>query len=182
MFWSTHKIIISTGHELHHPHYAHFYCYFSHRLGIERVNIPNENDNHSVDYTYNAKQENFDAANYNVPNVPVYSQAFFPKYEEDRYGNLDLFTTSIFRPHQSICATYLWTEANTCSIMEGEAYDMEGNNMWFKQCKFPINLQAESQGELMDGAHIKVTNLIDTGCSKPILNKKFYDKHTSILT
>ena len=37
MFWSTHKIIISTGHELHHPHYAHFYCYFSHRLGIKRV-------------------------------------------------------------------------------------------------------------------------------------------------
>ena len=26
-------------------------------------NIPNEDDNHSVDYTYNAKQENFDAAN-----------------------------------------------------------------------------------------------------------------------
>ena len=24
MFWSTCKIIISTGHELHHPHYAHF--------------------------------------------------------------------------------------------------------------------------------------------------------------
>ena len=47
----------------------------------------------------------------------------------------------------------------------------------FKQGKFPINLQAESQGELMDGAHIKVTTLIDTGCSKPILNKKFYDKH-----
>ena len=42
-------------------------------------NIPNEDDNHSVDYTYNAKQENFDAANYNVPNVPVYSQALFPK-------------------------------------------------------------------------------------------------------
>ena len=61
--------------------------------------------------------------------------------------------------------------------MESEAYDMEGNNMWFKQDKFPINLQAESQGELMDGTHIKVTTLIDTGCSKPILNKKFYDKH-----
>ena len=49
--------------------------------------------------------------------------------------------------------------------------------MWFKQGKFPINLQAESQGELMDGTNIKVTTLIDTGCSKPILNKKFYDKH-----
>ena len=140
-------------------------------------NIPNEDNNHSVDYTYNAKEENFDAANYNVPNVPVYSQALFPKYEEDRYGNLNLFTTSIFRPHESICATYLWTEANTCSIMESEAYDMEGNNMWFKQGKFPINLHTESQGELMDGSHINVTTLIDTGCSKPILNKKFYDKH-----
>ena len=101
-------------------------------------NIPNENDNHSVDYTYNAKQENFDAANYNVPNVPVYSQALFPKYEEDRYGNLSLFTTSIFRPHESIRATYLWTEENTCSILESEAYDMEGNNIWFKQGKFPM--------------------------------------------
>ena len=30
--------------------------------------------------------------------------------------------------------------------MESEAYDMEGNNMWFKQGRFPINLQAESQG------------------------------------
>ena len=140
-------------------------------------NIPNEDENHSVDYTYNAKQENFDAANYNVPNVPVYSQALFPKYEEDRYGNLSLFTTSIFRPHEIICTTYLWTDENTCSIMESEAYDMEGNNMWFKQGKFPINLQAESQGELMDGTDIKVTTLIDTGCSKPILNKKFYDKH-----
>ena len=49
--------------------------------------------------------------------------------------------------------------------------------MWFKQGKFPINLQAESQGELMDGTNIKVTTLIDTDCSKPILNKKFYDKH-----
>ena len=99
-----------------------------------------------MDYTYYAKQENFDAPNYNVPNVPVYSQALFPKYEEDRYGNLSLFTTSVFRRHESICATYLWTETNTCSIMESEAYDMEGNNMWFKQSTFPINLQAESQG------------------------------------
>ena len=61
--------------------------------------------------------------------------------------------------------------------MESEAYDMEGNNIWFKQGKFPINLQAETQGELMDGTHIKVNTLMDTGCSKPILNKKFYDKH-----
>ena len=29
----------------------------------------------------------------------------------------------------------------------------------------------------MDGTHIKVTTLMDTGHSKPILNKKFYNKH-----
>ena len=43
--------------------------------------------------------------------------------------------------------------------MESEAYDMEGNNMWFKQGKFPINLHSETQGELMDGTNIKVTTL-----------------------
>ena len=29
----------------------------------------------------------------------------------------------------------------------------------------------------MDGTNIKVTTLMDTGCSKPILNRKFYEKH-----
>ena len=139
-------------------------------------NVPNEEDK-LVDQTYNSKKENFDAANYNVPNVPIYSQALFPKYEEDRYGNLTLFTTSIFKPHESICATYLWTEESQCSIMENEAYDMEGNNMWFKQGNFPIYLHSETQGELMDGTNIKVKTLMDTGCSKPILNRNFYDKH-----
>ena len=62
--------------------------------------------------------------------------------------------------------------------MEGKAYDLEGNNMWFKQGKFPINLHGETEGELMDGNGIKVTTLMDTGCSKPILNEKFYDKHS----
>ena len=101
----------------------------------------------------------------------------FPKYKEDRYGNLTLFTTSVFKLHESICDTYLWTEGNQCSIMESEAYDMEGNNMQFKQGKVPINLHAATQGELMDGTNIKVTTLMDTGGSKPILNRKFYEKH-----
>ena len=134
-------------------------------------------DNTSIDKNYNAKKENFDAANYNVSNVPIYSQQLFPDLVEDRYGNLSLFTTSYFKPHESICATYLWTEDNNCTIMESEAYDLEGNNMWFKQGRFPINLHGETESELMDGSGIKVTTLMDTGCSKPVLNKKFYDKH-----
>ena len=51
--------------------------------------IYHDDENISVDQTYNSKNENFDAANYNVPNVPIYSQALFPKYEEDRYQNLE---------------------------------------------------------------------------------------------
>ena len=101
----------------------------------------------------------------------------FPNMRKIDMGTLVYSLHQFFRPHESIYATYLWAEENTCNIMESKAYDMVGNNMWFKQGKFPINLQAESQGELMDGTNIKVTTLIDTGCSKPILNKKFYDKH-----
>ena len=134
-------------------------------------------DNASVKKGYNSKKENFDAANYNLPNVPIYSQQLFPDFVEDRYGDLSLFTTSYFKPHENICATYLWVEKNNCVIMEVEAYDLEGNNMWFKQERFPINLHGETQGEVMDGSGIKATTLMDTGCSKPILNKKFYNKH-----
>ena len=119
------------------------------RLG----NVPND-ENISVDSNYNSNKENFDAANYNVPNVLIYPQVLFPKFEEDRYGDLSLFTTSYFKPHKSMCATYLWTEENKFTIMESEAYDINGNNMWFKQGWFTINLQAESQSELMDGTNI----------------------------
>ena len=37
-------------------------------------------ENTSVVKNYNAKKENFDAANYNVPNVPIYSQQLFPDF------------------------------------------------------------------------------------------------------
>ena len=123
------------------------------------------NKNTSIGKIYNAKKENFDAANYNVPNVPIYhSSCFQTLWKID--GNLSLFTMSYFKPYESICATYLWTEDNNCTKMESEAYDLEGNNMWFKQGKFPINLHGETEGELMDGNSIKVTTLMDTGCSK----------------
>ena len=39
-------------------------------------NVPND-DNISVDQKYNARKENFDAANCNAPDVPIYSQALF---------------------------------------------------------------------------------------------------------
>ena len=93
---------------------------------------------HQLTKNFSAKKENFDAANDNVPNVPIYSQQLFPNFVEDIYGNLSLFTTSYFKPHESICATYLWTEDNNCTKMESEAYDLEGNNMWFKTGKISL--------------------------------------------
>ena len=62
------------------------------------------------------RKKNFDAANYNVPNVPIYSQQLYPNF----CGRIDmeiclLFTTSYFKPHESICATYLRTEDNNCT-------------------------------------------------------------------
>ena len=123
-------------------------------------------DNSSVEQAYNSKKENFDDANYNIPNVPVYNQTVFPQMVEDRYGDLTLFTSAHFKPHESICATYLWTEEDKCTIMESKAYDLKGNNMWFKQGRFPINFCGETQGELLDGTGIKLVTLMDTGCSK----------------
>ena len=35
-------------------------------------NVPNE-ENVLIDQTVNSNKENFDAANYNVPNVPIYN-------------------------------------------------------------------------------------------------------------
>ena len=76
------------------------------------------NKNTSLDKNFNAKKENFDAANYNVPNVPIYSQQLFPNF-------VSLFTTSYFKPHESICATYLWTDDSNCTKMESKAFDLE---------------------------------------------------------
>ena len=60
------------------------------------------NKNTSIDKNFNAKKENFDAANYNVPNCTNIFTATVPKFVEDRYGNLSLFTTSYFKPQLKV--------------------------------------------------------------------------------
>ena len=49
--------------------------------------------------------------------------------------------------------------------------------MWFKEGRFPINIHGESVGYLLNGTgiKIKVNTLIDSGCSKPIFNRDFYE-------
>ena len=60
-----------------------------------------------------------------------------------------------------------------------DTYDENYNKMWFKEGRFPINIHGESLGYLLNGTgiKIKVNTLIDSGCSKPILNRDFYDKN-----
>ena len=56
-----------------------------------------------------------------------------------------------------------------------DAHDDNYNKMWFKEGRFPINIHGESIGYLLNGTgiKIKVNTLIDSGCSKPILNRIF---------
>ena len=58
-------------------------------------------------------------------------------------------------------------------------HDDNYNKMWFKEGRFPINIHGESVGYLLNGTgiKIKVNTLIDSGCSKPILNRDFYERN-----
>ena len=78
-----------------------------------------KNDNHSVDYTYNAKQENFDAANDNVPNV----SSFIHKHCFPSMRKIDM-EILVYSLHQSSDLMKVFVQLifgqkkNTCSIME----------------------------------------------------------------
>ena len=90
--------------------------------------------------------------------------------------------SSKFNPNQHICASYLWTEEESedkTKPLIVDTYDENYNKMWFKEGRFPINIHGESLGYLLNGTgiKIKVNTLIDSGCSKPILNRDFYDRN-----
>ena len=55
--------------------------------------MPNE-ENVLIDQTVNSKKENFDAANYNVPNVPIIHKHCFPNMRK-----IDMVTL-LYLPHQ----------------------------------------------------------------------------------
>ena len=160
--------------------------------------------NHDLKRSKNAKRQYFDPAHENVPhsstderrmrkesktehfnaancNTPMYSQNLFPRYEETRYGDVRLIATSTFNPNSNICATYLWTEdEGKNSPLVTDAYNEQGEKLWFKKGRFRMNIDGESVGRLLDDTPVKVVTLIDTGCSKPILNKKFVDQHPQL--
>ena len=77
-------------------------------------------------------------------------------------------------PDRDVTTTYLWSESGQNL---NNPLVMKGPGTWFPQGSFPITLRGEAVGHLMDGTPIRVKTLIDSGASKPILNKKFYTQH-----
>ena len=54
--------------------------------------------------------------------------------------------------------------------------------MWFKQGRFPIGIDGEATAHLLDDTPIPVKTLIDSGASRPIFSRYFYDKHPFLHT
>ena len=108
----------------------------------------------------------------------------FPQYMEDKYENLEVNASYEYDPATSICATYLWTEdvGYPKDVVTATAYHTEGHKMWFKQGKFPIGVTGEATAYLLDNTPIAIKTLIDSGASRPILSKHFYDRNPFLHT
>ena len=103
---------------------------------------------------------------------------------EDRYQDLEINTSYKYNPETSICATYLWKEniGYPKDLVTATAYHTEGYKLWFKQGRFPIRIDGEATAHLLDDTPIPVKTLIDSGASRPILSRHFYDKHPFLHT
>ena len=151
------------------------------------------NDTQKCDITYKqpAKQKYFKADNNNKPNIEAtkfstkLDRYLFSADEcnepcsiqkeveaqplDERYGDMEIFVSDIFDPDKSIGATYLWSEEDAMSTSVQDS--------WFTQGKIPINMNSETTGYLLDKTPIRVKTLMDSGASKPMISKKFYDEH-----
>ena len=103
---------------------------------------------------------------------------------ENKYENLAVNASYEYNPATSICATYLWTEDEGYpkDVVTATAYHTEGHKMWFKQGRFPIGVNGEATAYLLDNTPIAIKTLIDSGASRPILSKHFYDRNPFLHT
>ena len=116
-------------------------------------------------------------------NEPI-GRRVFPQYVEDRYQDLEINTSYKYNQKTSICATYLWTGnvGYPKDLVTATAYHTEGYKLWFKQGRFPIGIDGKATAHLLDDTPIPVKTLIDSGASRPILSRHFYDKHPFLHT
>ena len=105
---------------------------------------------------WKAKQALYDAAKCNTP----------CRDNDDKYYGIQHDLKKVFEPHVDISATYLWSQDDAKE---------QATKTWFDMGIFPVDGRASTYGYLVDKT--PCFTLFDTGASKAMLNKKFYDEH-----
>ena len=101
---------------------------------------------------WKTKQALYDAGKCNTPY----------RGNEDKYYGMQHGLKKVFEPHVDISATHLCAKA-------------QANKTWFDMGIFPVDSRASTYGYLVDKT--PCYTLFDTGASKAMLNKNFYDEH-----
>ena len=94
-------------------------------------------------------------------------------YSNDRYMEVVSTTTTGFNPSVDICATYLWSDLGST--------DLNYDTSWFVRGSFSFSRYGATVGRLEDGNDIRVYTLFNTGTTKPILHKRFYERTPSCI-
>ena len=135
--------------------------------------------------TKTAKKNLFDAANNNIPKKNYYKTLENEREQlnfnvegrlcklDDQYDNINVVLDRNFNPNRNITTTYLWSHM---SEYLSQPKIVRTESTWFPQGNFDISIDGVTQGNLLDGTPIRVRTLIDSGCTKPVLSKAFYDK------
>ena len=89
--------------------------------------------------------------------------------DTDRYEDVTAQITEVFDPDINISTSYLWKNPQYKNQL---IKDTASN---FQTGCFPVSPFGLTYGKLLDGSRVKVGTLIDSGASKPMLNKKFYN-------
>ena len=130
-------------------------------------------DNNNIPYEKSATLNPLEVKNFktnkNAAKLPI-SKSKDDSYDMDR---LNISVDDNFEPDTHISSTYLWTYDS--SFSDGPKVAKNGAS-WFPEGSFPMSLKGETTGFLLDGTPVKVNTLIDSGASKPMLNKKFYNR------
>ena len=146
------------------------YLYFN----ADHMNEPTKHSNYKTQEQSQSdyKQNLFSADKYNKPNkIDQYYEL------DERYSDLNVETIAEYHPDKTVSTTYLWKASKSEKPLSVITHDS-----WFSEGRFPITINSEAKGYLMDGTPLRVKTLIDSGASKPILSTSFYDKNKFLHT
>ena len=129
-----------------------------------RSDNSNEPDKGSNDRITKAKDDNFNADWNNIPKSTLEDRELDMRYEQVM---CDVHKT--FHPDRDVCATYLWSE-ETAESSTNASYN-------FKRGIIPITKSAFMKSNLTDEPRTPMRTLFDSGASKPIIRKQFYESN-----